>query len=107
MARRGTAVKAAFDLVATPIVPRSAVESSHQPSHTLTIANMRRGCVTIQLTDTNPAFLPGLADALTNLGVCYKQVGRRHNALAPAEEAVQLAVLGARRAVLSCCGAFD
>ena len=43
-----------------------------------------------ELAETNPAFLPDLADALTNLGVRYSEVGRRQDALAPAEEAVQL-----------------
>ena len=38
----------------------------------------------------NPAFLPDLAGALNNLGIRYSEVGRRHDALAPAEEAVQL-----------------
>ncbi len=36
------------------------------------------------------AYLPGLAGALTDLGVCYGGVGRHQDAIAPVEEAVQL-----------------
>ena len=43
-----------------------------------------------ELAETNPAFLPDLAAALTNLGGFYGEVGRRHDALAPTEEAVRL-----------------
>ena len=43
-----------------------------------------------ELAETNPAFLPDLASALTNLGNRYSEVARRHEALAPAEEAVRL-----------------
>ena len=38
----------------------------------------------------NPAYLPGLAAALTDLGGCYRGVGRHQDAIAPVEEAVQL-----------------
>ena len=31
--------------------------------------------------------MPDLAGALTNLGVCYREVGRRQDAVAPTEEA--------------------
>ncbi|MFG1721202.1 tetratricopeptide repeat protein, partial [Micromonospora chalcea] len=40
------------------------------------------------LTATNPAHLPNLAGALTNLGIHYSQVGRLHDAVTPTEEAV-------------------
>ena len=40
------------------------------------------------LAADNPAHLPNLAMALTNLGACYGEVGRRAEALAPTEEAV-------------------
>jgi hypothetical protein len=43
-----------------------------------------------ELADANPAFLPDLAGALTNLGNRYSEVGRRHDALPPTEEAVRL-----------------
>ena len=39
---------------------------------------------------TNPAFLGDLAGALTNLGNRYSDLGRRQQALAPAEEAVKI-----------------
>ena len=38
----------------------------------------------------DPAYLPGLAGALIDLGVCYGGVGRHQDAIAPAEEAAQL-----------------
>ena len=38
----------------------------------------------------NPACLPGLAAALTDLGICYGGVGRDQDAIAPVEEAVRL-----------------
>jgi len=41
-----------------------------------------------QLSQINPAFLPGLAMALNNLGKRYSNLGRRKEALKPAEEAV-------------------
>ena len=41
-----------------------------------------------ELAAANPAFLPDLAVALNNLGIRYSEVGRRQDALAPAEEAV-------------------
>ena len=43
-----------------------------------------------QLAATNPAFLPDLARALNNLGNRYSELGRRHEAVAPTEEAVTL-----------------
>ena len=43
-----------------------------------------------QLAATNPAFLNDLASALNNLGIRYSEVGRRHDAVAPTEEAVTL-----------------
>ena len=38
----------------------------------------------------NPAYLPGLAAALTDLGGCCRGVGRHQDAIAPIEEAVRL-----------------
>ena len=43
-----------------------------------------------ELAAANPAFVPDLASALTNLGVRYSKVGRPHEALAPTEEAASL-----------------
>jgi len=41
-----------------------------------------------KLSQSNPAFLPDLASALNNLGIRYSNLGRRKEALQPAEEAV-------------------
>ncbi|MGH8905029.1 MAG: caspase family protein, partial [Egibacteraceae bacterium] len=43
-----------------------------------------------ELARTHPAFLPDLAAALNNLGNCYREVGRPHDALAHTEQAVTL-----------------
>ena len=43
-----------------------------------------------QIAQGDAAFLPDLASALNNLGIRYSEVGRRQDALAPTEEAVQL-----------------
>ncbi len=42
------------------------------------------------LAGDNPAYLPGLAMALSNLGICYGEVGRHQDAIAPVEEAARL-----------------
>jgi tetratricopeptide (TPR) repeat protein len=44
-----------------------------------------------ELVEVDPdAFLPDLASALNNLGIRYSEVGRRQDALAPTEEAVEI-----------------
>ena len=41
-----------------------------------------------ELATDNPAYRPDLASALNNLGICYRELGRRTDALAPTEEAL-------------------
>ena len=43
-----------------------------------------------ELADGNPTFRPNFATALSNMGIFCRMVGRRRDALGPAEEAVQL-----------------
>jgi hypothetical protein len=43
-----------------------------------------------QLAAINPAFLHDLANSLTSLGICYSNLGRHHDAVAPTEEAVPI-----------------
>jgi lipopolysaccharide biosynthesis regulator YciM len=42
------------------------------------------------LSQSNPAFLPDLAGALNNLGICYRGLNSREEALKPTEEAVTI-----------------
>ena len=49
----------------------------------------RRSSCYRALAAENPAFLPDLAAALNNLGIRYGEVGRRGEAVAPTEEAVE------------------
>ena len=80
-----------------PARPRRRAEQPRQPLQRAGAppggAGPRRGSrpdLYRELAGRNPAFLPDLASALNNLGNRYSELGRRQEALAPAEEAVQL-----------------